>query len=1130
MKKLFTFLSFVFLAVGLRAQINVNPDPNGEPWIAGKIPDYTPEYIAKLDEIPELELTSVSSQTPLPSLVDNSEEKYMRLIFPQHYASCGPSACVGYNYTYEINRLRDIDVSNPLDSSNWYPPSFTYNFMNQGQGSYGADIFDCWDIIKEQGCPTVPVYGKMFEDSTHWMSGYHNYDTSMYNRLISYSKITVVDTTGLKTLKHWISDHNEGADVGGLANFAGLFGNPGYDVFPAGTPEAGKSLVTHFGTGGGHELTIVGYNDSVRYDFNDDGFFTNTVDLNHDHLIDMRDWEYGAVKVANSWGLNYLNYGYVYVPYRLLAERDSTVGILQNEVYVLHLDTAKPYNRPEFVLKLKLEQLHRNKVSYDIGYGSDACDTVPDEIKLNFPFSSHGGPFPMQGQGNEDPMETEFDFSYYFDQFFGTNPLHFGKVFLKLYHTGSSNSITTIHEVSLVDYRWNETFELSYDDLPIEITTENDPVIMGIEYDLLPFEMRNFNQEFNCNKICRRHCRIYDDVSRTLSNGINVDFYNGTLVVEEGSTLIIGDSVTLRAMRGADSLIVYGNLQIGDHVKFLAEEGASFIIDIHNPQLFLSLNDAYFNNITFSSFVDTLDVANSTFINSSVEFKRASDNYYSLFSSRFYNTYVKADVEQKITEAGQITIADCQFHNSTNDSAILIEGYPNFVIHDDSLIYANGDGIDIYNSGSSVGLKQTVYNCYILDSVNQEEDISSGIKIYHSYVSVTNNLIVNNTFGVSCLDRSNIYLTGNQSAQSPNETQQIINNFHNQVFIIEGSFPNDFHWNVIYNSDLYHDTLVTLHTRYVSSIPIYNVENNYWGDNFDPYQDLHPTNQYDWTPVWTPPWINPKSTTEDESLFAGAKQAIIDGDYAEAESNFKEIIEDYPESPYFQASIKELLVLKRIYDHDFTGLKNYLDTVPAIQQDSAAMDLAAHVANWCNIENEDYSTAISWFENQIENPPSFEDSIFAVIDLGYTYMLMEEGGSRGSSYIGRYPEYKPVSRQGYEKNRDYLIDLLFKSYAGQHPDQNLTGNDVTTFNLTQNFPNPFRESTDIIFCVPVAAQVSVKVYNLLGALVAVPYDHYVESGEQRITFTPQNLPEGIYYCSLEVNNERKDVKKIILLK
>ncbi len=134
MKNIYFLLAFLTLTMFkmAHAQVrNLNPDPNGDPWIAGKIPDYTPEYIAKLDEIPELELTSVSSQTPLPFVIDNSEEKYMHPIFRQLYSSCGPAACVSYNYTYEINRLRDFDVSGLYDSSNWYPTHFTYNFMNQ---------------------------------------------------------------------------------------------------------------------------------------------------------------------------------------------------------------------------------------------------------------------------------------------------------------------------------------------------------------------------------------------------------------------------------------------------------------------------------------------------------------------------------------------------------------------------------------------------------------------------------------------------------------------------------------------------------------------------------------------------------------------------------------------------------------------------------------------------------------------------------------------------------------------------------------------------------------------------------------------------------------------------------------
>jgi len=100
--------------------INVNPDPDGELWLVGGIPSYTQEYIEFLNEIPELQLTQISSQTPLPGMVDNSMHKYMRPIFWQLHNSCSPAAGIAYNFTYEINRLRDIDVSNIEDTTKCY--------------------------------------------------------------------------------------------------------------------------------------------------------------------------------------------------------------------------------------------------------------------------------------------------------------------------------------------------------------------------------------------------------------------------------------------------------------------------------------------------------------------------------------------------------------------------------------------------------------------------------------------------------------------------------------------------------------------------------------------------------------------------------------------------------------------------------------------------------------------------------------------------------------------------------------------------------------------------------------------------------------------------------------------------
>ena len=46
------------------------------------------------------------------------------------------------------------------------------------------------------------------------------------------------------------------------------------------------------------------------------------------------------------------------------------------------------------------------------------------------------------------------------------------------------------------------------------------------------------------------------------------------------------------------------------------------------------------------------------------------------------------------------------------------------------------------------------------------------------------------------------------------------------------------------------------------------------------------------------------------------------------------------------------------------------------------------------------------------------------------------------------------------------------------------------FNLFQNYPNPFNPSTTIEFALPIASQVKVKIYDLLGRLVKVIYDGF----------------------------------------
>lgn len=72
------------------------------------------------------------------------------------------------------------------------------------------------------------------------------------------------------------------------------------------------------------------------------------------------------------------------------------------------------------------------------------------------------------------------------------------------------------------------------------------------------------------------------------------------------------------------------------------------------------------------------------------------------------------------------------------------------------------------------------------------------------------------------------------------------------------------------------------------------------------------------------------------------------------------------------------------------------------------------------------------------------------------------------------------------------------------------------FSLSQNFPNPFNPSTTINFKIPSEGNVSLKVYNSLGKLVATLVDGKLDAGNYNYGFDATNLSSGIYYYRISV--------------
>ncbi len=90
-------------------------------------------------------------------------------------------------------------------------------------------------------------------------------------------------------------------------------------------------------------------------------------------------------------------------------------------------------------------------------------------------------------------------------------------------------------------------------------------------------------------------------------------------------------------------------------------------------------------------------------------------------------------------------------------------------------------------------------------------------------------------------------------------------------------------------------------------------------------------------------------------------------------------------------------------------------------------------------------------------------------------------------------------------------------------------NPVKTYELTQNYPNPFNPSTTIKYQIPQSGNVTVKVFDILGAEVATLVNEFQNKGRYEVNFDASKLSSGVYIYRLQVNDYSAS-KKMVLMK
>lgn len=265
---------------------------------------------------------------------------------------------------------------------------------------------------------------------------------------------------------------------------------------------------------------------------------------------------------------------------------------------------------------------------------------------------------------------------------------------------------------------------------------------------------------------------------------------------------------------------------------------------------------------------------------------------------------------------------------------------------------------------------------------------------------------------------------------------------------------------------------------------------------------------------------------EREMLYS-ALDEMESGNYENADMIFQQIISDYPDTYEASTSIRGLLLIENYTDKDYAVLRSYIDDIQ-VSEETSLYKAKEDVKTKSYMKEGDYVTAIERLEVIINNPPSNEELLYAMIDEGYSYLQLEEAGSRD---IPAFCSVKPRSFDEYQKIvRELENELLF--FTQPENQEQIVQTSLIT--LHGNYPNPFNPTTTISFSLINDADVKISVYNIKGQKVKTLIDDQYSKGSHSVIWNgkdsnDKNAASGLYFYKLSSGKETQ-AKKMLLLK
>ncbi len=130
------------------------------------------------------------------------------------------------------------------------------------------------------------------------------------------------------------------------------------------------------------------------------------------------------------------------------------------------------------------------------------------------------------------------------------------------------------------------------------------------------------------------------------------------------------------------------------------------------------------------------------------------------------------------------------------------------------------------------------------------------------------------------------------------------------------------------------------------------------------------------------------------------------------------------------------------------------------------------------------------------------------------YQLLLDAGNQNVEFV--------TFGGGHEYLEENVINMYlwmreFVNYNWSNPD--IHDSPITSGSNYINFaPNPFHTEIQILFSLPESGYINLDIYTSNGQKIKTLVAGELSAGEHRVSWIPQNLPNGYYFCILKTND------------